>query len=233
LLNTASPSTTNNDPPLGKREAARAARRTRLLDAAEQRFADVGYEATVLRDVTAAAGTRLASVTDEFGGKEKLFREVLVRRALPLERERLEQLAQVPASLRGRQRLDAVVSAFIDPMIRHAEDSDGWRNYFRFIAQLANSRLPVKRSVTADYNRIADHFLDAFRSAYPDANPEALYDSYLLMLASTLEVFAGAPRMDSLSHGRYRSADLHRRTHALRTFVASGIHALLTADVIA
>jgi AcrR family transcriptional regulator len=230
LSNIASTSTVDDAPPRGKREVERIARRSRLLDAAEQRFADVGYEATVLRDVTAAAGTRLASVTEEFGGKEQLFREVLIRRALPLEQERLRRLAQVAAGLRGQKRLGAIVSAFIDPMLERAQESAGWRNYFRFIALLANSRLSVQLSVAADYNRIARHFLDAFGSAYPDANAEAVHDAYLLMLASTLEVFANTPRLDSLSRGRYRSANLRRRTHALHIYVTAGIQALLTTD---
>jgi AcrR family transcriptional regulator len=228
LSNTASPRTADDTRPIGKREAERIARRTRLLDAAEKRFADVGYEATVLRDVTATAGTRLASVTEEFGGKEQLFREVLVRRALPLERQRLHLLAQLPAHDRGLVRLHGIVGAFVDPMLQRAMESEGWRNYFRFIAQLANSRQAVQLTVAADYNRIARRFLDAFRTAYPNADDEAVHDSYLLMLSSTLQVFADNRRLDSLSKRRHHSKHLPARCRALKTFVVAGIDALLS-----
>jgi AcrR family transcriptional regulator len=228
LSNIASPRTADDARPIGKRESERIARRTRLLDAAEKRFADVGYEGTVLRDVTAAAGTRLASVTDEFGGKDRLFREVLIRRAVPLDRQRLSRLAQLPAGAHGPVRLRAIIDAFVDPMLQRAMESEGWRNYFRFIAQLANSRQPIKATVSADYNRVARQFLDAFATAYPDADDEAIHDSYLLMLASTLEVFADNRRLDSLSDGRHHSMHLPSRCRALKTFVVAGIDALLS-----
>lgn len=232
-MNTPSPS--EPDPPgrLGKRDAERLARRERLLDTAERRFADVGYEATGLRDVTTAAGTRLASVAEEFGGKEQLFREVLVRRALPLEADRLDRLAAIPRTLHGQQRVAAIVDAFVDPVLARVDgggsDVDGWRNYCRFIAQLAHSRHMVQFLVEEDYNRLAFRFIEEFRDTYPRAADAAPYDGYLLLLAATLDVFADSFRMDSLSGGRFHSADLRLRCDALRTFTTAGITALLSA----
>ncbi|WP_369198586.1 TetR/AcrR family transcriptional regulator [Streptomyces djakartensis] len=212
---------------LGKREAERLARRERLLDAAERRFAEVGFEATRLRDVTAAAGTRLASVTEEFGGKEQLFREVLVRRALPLENDRLQRLQSIDISIDGLERLNATVAAFIDPMLARSTE-EGWRNYFRFIAQLANSGHLVQLVVAEEYNRVAATFIRSFRQAYPASTEEAAADAYMFMLAAALEVFAEGSRLDSLSGGRFKSADLPRRCKALRVFVTAGIEALLS-----
>lgn len=50
--------------------------RDRLLDKGERLFADKGYNAVSLREITSAAGTHLAAVNYHFGSKENLYLEV-------------------------------------------------------------------------------------------------------------------------------------------------------------
>ncbi len=75
-----------------ERNAARS--REAILDAAEELFADRGYEATSLTDVGAAAGVSRGTPGYFFGGKEQLYRAVLerclerVRQAVRSGRER-------------------------------------------------------------------------------------------------------------------------------------------------
>jgi TetR/AcrR family transcriptional regulator, cholesterol catabolism regulator len=63
--------------------------RTRILDAAEALFSELGYKSVTLRDVARAVGIRQASLYHHFPeGKEKLFVEV-TERALERHREGL------------------------------------------------------------------------------------------------------------------------------------------------
>ena len=71
---------TGSQQPRISRAVNRAALRDRLLDSAEELFAARGYFGVSVRDITEHAGTRLAAVSEQFGGKEALFRAVLVRR---------------------------------------------------------------------------------------------------------------------------------------------------------
>jgi len=76
----------------------------RILDAAEQRFAQRGFYGVSLRDITQAAGVDVALVGYHFGGKRELFAAVFERRAEVLNRERLELLAlHSPAPRRSRR----------------------------------------------------------------------------------------------------------------------------------
>jgi AcrR family transcriptional regulator len=50
--------------------------RCRILIAAEAIFAEKGYAATSIRDITSRAGCNLAAVNYHFGNKDKLYREV-------------------------------------------------------------------------------------------------------------------------------------------------------------
>lgn len=53
--------------------------RTALLDAATPLFAEKGYDATSVREITASAGANLGAITYHFGSKAALFEEIMVR----------------------------------------------------------------------------------------------------------------------------------------------------------
>lgn len=71
--------------------------RERLLDEAERLFADLGFAAVTVRQITTAAQTNVAAVNYHFGGKENLYLEVFRQRWLPRARRiraRLEPLEE-------------------------------------------------------------------------------------------------------------------------------------------
>ncbi len=87
----------------------------RILDVAERLFADFGYKATSLRDITSEAGVNLASVNYHFGSKDALLTALLDRRFEPVNRRRLELLDGLEASANGAVDLPALVRAFLSP----------------------------------------------------------------------------------------------------------------------
>ncbi|MDT0307994.1 TetR/AcrR family transcriptional regulator [Streptomyces sp. DSM 44917] len=202
--------------------------RARLLDAAEELFAERGYHGAGIRDITQLAGTRVAAVSDYFGGKENLFREVLLRRLDPINEDRRARLAALPRSGSRAHRLRALVRAFAGPLLVRSGESEGWRNYLRFTAQLAHARLPVQLLVAEEFNAIAAEFIERLRALFPAASEAALHDAYLLMVASTLQTFADVPRIDSITQGRLRSDAFAQRYASLVPFVEGGITRLAT-----
>ncbi|MCH0567252.1 TetR/AcrR family transcriptional regulator [Streptomyces sp. MUM 2J] len=212
--------------PTGARDANRARVRTRLLDSAEELFADRGYFGTSVRDITDHAGTRVAAISDYFQGKDNLFRHVLLRRIQPINDDRRALLAALPPTGSRDERLRALIHAFAHPMLARADENQGWRHYFRFIAQLANSGQSVQLLVADEYNSIADAFIERLRHLFPEAGDTALHDAYLLMLASTLQIFSNNLRLDSLTVGRIRTDDLDQRYASLVVFLEGGISRL-------
>ena len=65
-------------PTRARNELAKAARRAQLLAAAGRRFAAVGYEATTMADVAAAAGVSKGATYLYFPSKEGLFLKLLL-----------------------------------------------------------------------------------------------------------------------------------------------------------
>jgi AcrR family transcriptional regulator len=102
--------------------------RQRILDVAEAAFAERGFFGASVREVTEAAGVRLAAINYHFETKEELFRSVLLRRAEPIAAERMKLLEMVATSGTQTRRVRAIVKAFVHPLLSRALSNDqGWR----------------------------------------------------------------------------------------------------------
>lgn len=203
----------------GPRRRPRAELREVLLDVAERSFARSGYAGVGVREITRDAGVRTATVSEVFGGKRELFRAVLLRRVEPLNAARRVRLA-------GATSLDDVVRAFTEPMLEQA-GRPGWADYFRFVAQLSVSALPEQVLVAEEYNAIAATFVGRLQDLYPDARPEAVLDAYLLLVSSSLQLFAGPGRFEYLTEGTPGAPDLATRHDWLVRFAVGGLDTLL------
>ena len=87
--------------------------RERLLNVAEQRFGEGGYEGTSLRAITVAAAANIAAVNYHFGSKEALLRAAVARAMAPVNTERRRRLDQLEAS--GLPAPEQLIRAFIEP----------------------------------------------------------------------------------------------------------------------
>src|SRR5258708_7111630 len=94
-------------------------RRTRILDAAENAFADHGYNGASMRAIVHEAGVNLATAYYHFGSKNGLMEAVLKRRFGPLRLEHLELLRQFECEANGRPlRVEKILEAMLLPPLR-------------------------------------------------------------------------------------------------------------------
>jgi AcrR family transcriptional regulator len=119
---------------------SQTATRARILDIAEQLFAEHGVAETTIRMITDAAHVNVAAVNYHFGGKDKLVRAVIGRRMSSLEAARGARLDAVEALAEREQRAPGVaelVEALIAPLFEQALDIDsGWPHFIRLISRL-------------------------------------------------------------------------------------------------
>jgi AcrR family transcriptional regulator len=109
--------------------------RDRLLEIAGRKFAEKGFDATNVREITEAAGMNVASVNYHFGSKEELYVEA-VRHAA----RTCEQITPTPtweAGVPAEQRLRDFVRSFLLRILR--DDVPAWHRHL-IMREIADPR---------------------------------------------------------------------------------------------
>ncbi|MHC4430992.1 MAG: CerR family C-terminal domain-containing protein [Planctomycetota bacterium] len=143
--------------------------RDRLLGAAEQLFAEQGYDGTSIRDLAAAAGCNIASVNYYFGGKEKLYVEIWRRHLLVLRDTRVASIDKVLSESGGKPDLENLLRSFAHSFIGPLVDENEGPRLIRLMArEMINPHLPA--NVFAE--EVIMPTLSAMQNALSKACPE-------------------------------------------------------------
>jgi AcrR family transcriptional regulator len=149
---------------------ADAGTKARILDAAEQLFMEHGFEATSLRQLTAAAGVNLAAVNYHFGGKEELFQALITRRLDPMNQERIELLDELEREAGGKPATcEKILAAMLIPALRLARDQKrGGKNFLRLLGRAYADPAPfIRHFLSAQYAEMIGRYKEAFARALP------------------------------------------------------------------
>ena len=145
--------------------------REKILDTAERLFGEQGYAATSLRHIIAEAGVNLAAIHYHFGSKEELLDEVLMRKAGPVNEERLALLDRLEAEAgSGLLPVDKVLEAFLGPPFSRAEHSP---EFVRMMGRLYGEGL-MTMILQKHFQAVVARFFAALRRALPDLTEREL-----------------------------------------------------------
>jgi AcrR family transcriptional regulator len=140
--------------------------RERIFCTAERLFAERGFDRVSLRDITAAAGVNLASVSYYFGSKDGLLLEIFRTRAAELNRERAQLLQQVLATDEARPEVRAILSALIAPSTRWI--SDERRVALQFLIRARSEGNEQIREILCHNVAHLRRFIEALQRALPE-----------------------------------------------------------------
>jgi AcrR family transcriptional regulator len=156
--------------------------RERLLNIAEQRFGEGGYEGTSLRAITVAAAANIAAVNYHFGSKEALLRAAVTRAMAQVNAERRRRLDQLEA--KGPPTVEQLIRAFVEPgldlILRRGERGPV---VARFIGRVAfDPSRRIRDLYSAEADPVEVRYLAALQAALPGAAPESVTFGYVNML---------------------------------------------------
>ena len=148
----------------------------KLLDAAEELFADKGFEAVSVRDITQLAKTNVAAVNYHFGSREGLLTLVMLRYMLPVTEERLARLDAAERKFGKAVPLEEIIDAFVRPLatqVRKSELSE--RLFYKLIGRIfAQQGDGMPLQIEDQIKQSAERFTKAFAKALPTVGPEDL-----------------------------------------------------------
>src|ERR1700691_1175466 len=135
----------------------------KLLDAAERLFSEQGYGAVSLRQIIADAEVNLAAIHYHFGSKQELLDEVILRKAGPVNRDRLARLDRLEAAP-GGPPVEQVLEAFLMPMAEAAGQNP---EFCKLMGRMQAEGI-LTEVVARNFQPMLGRFLGALRKTVPD-----------------------------------------------------------------
>jgi AcrR family transcriptional regulator len=200
--------------------------RERILDSAEQLFAERGIGETSLRALTQHAGVNLAAVHYHFGSKEGLLDAVVERLAAPINSARCEALDRLDEST----RTDAatILRVFFQPVIERMEAVERQGRTTTLARLLARIESQPRDEVAQLFER---HFGDASRrcvealaSALPELERAVVAERFHFANGVLMALFSDQPGFeDSCGGVAVPRRDLAARAHEAIAFATAGL----------
>lgn len=164
----------------------------RILDTAERLFAERGFEATSIRDITGAAEVNLASINYHFRTKQELIAAVFVRRVGPINQRRMELLAEIEQNARP---MPPTVEALIEAMIRPAAETGfdkqkGSEILLRLTGRFfSEPNVNIEQLIHANFQKMMSRFTAAFLRVLPGLTGKNYTGGSNLLLARCIMSF--------------------------------------------
>jgi AcrR family transcriptional regulator len=157
---------------------AQSAESTRCLylNAAEQLFADKGYDGSTIRAISQRASVQLGALHYYWGNKQKLFLEVINRRFSPVVEARLQRLQQLmEGPLEAKRNILEILKAYYEPLIESAADDD-LGVMAKLVLRIQTDAAPEAASaLTQVAERAAIPFVALLRAACGHLDEESFY----------------------------------------------------------
>jgi AcrR family transcriptional regulator len=211
-------------------EGAKISTKEKILDAAEELFAERGYYGVSIRDITRHAGVELALANYHFGPKEDLFRHVIARRA---DENSARQIASLEAAIaRAGARppgIEALVRAFCAPMFeRTMRGGPGWKHYLKLLSHTANTTQShgFLAPMNERYDPVVAAYTEAFKRALPAASPRNIHYSVFFLQGAIVYALAETGAINRQSGDLVDASDFDAILERMVPYFAAGFYAL-------
>lgn len=191
----------------------------KILDTAERLIGEQGYAATSLRQIIAEAGVNLASIHYHFGSKEELLDEIILRKAGPVNTERMSRLDRLEAEAGGGPvPVYDVLEAFLLPM---GEAADRNPQFVKLMGRMIAEGL-LRGIAQKHFQVVMLRFAQALRRALPDLPEDEFLWRHQFMIGAMAHTMCGSP--DLVVPGAQR-VGFRERIERLIGFAAGGFQA--------
>lgn len=193
--------------------------RHEIVRAAEQLFAEKGFRAMTLRDVTREAHVNLAAVNYHFGSKRKLMLAVIRNRFEPINIERLKQLdaliaMHAPASV----PVDAIFGALFRPLF---EKND--QGLMQMIGRAITEPADFIRTMHKEFfTELSLRFMAELQRSCPQIPETAHQYRFFMAISTMIGAIIEQVLLQELSNGTLDGTDFETIADELIAFTVAG-----------
>ncbi|MEC7235615.1 MAG: TetR/AcrR family transcriptional regulator [Verrucomicrobiota bacterium] len=199
--------------------------RQKILSATGKVFAQGGYRAMTLRQVTREAKVNLAAVNYHFGSKLNLMRALLCDRFEPINQQRhllLDQ--QIEAHAPDPVPLSVIFDTLFRPLftdISCASDND--TSLIQIIGRALTEPAEFMRGLHKEFFAdISKRFINEIHRSCPELSLELVQYRFFLSVSTMIGTVIEQVRLETISDGKLNGKNLDIILSELTTFVVAG-----------
>lgn len=199
--------------------------KSRILDVAEELFAERGVDRVSVRDITDAAKVNLAAVNYHFGSKEELIAAVFARRIGPVNQLRIEALDELERSAGGSGlQVEQILEAFIRPTLKVCgSNTPGSATFSRLFGRcIAEPNPELEKLLRKQFQPLIDRMDAALMKALPHlSRSEIFWRTKFMFGAFHYWLLTKDKALPPWAEG----VDVEEQTRKLISFAAAGFKA--------
>ena len=202
--------------------------KARIMDAAEDVFAEFGFAGASLRRIVLEAKVNLATVYYYFQSKSGLMEAVLKRRLGPLRTEHLELLRQFEHEASGRPLpVEKILQAMLLPPLRLAVAAPAKRHAVtRLIGRIVTEPDPQTQEILRSQRaEVREAFLRALRASLPHVSKVDLQWRLEFVWAALAFILCNPRKLELETGGACNPADTGKVLAEMMNFFSPGFRA--------
>ena len=203
--------------------------RNKILDSAEQLFAEHGFHGTSVREITKLSGVQVSLSYYHFESKVAILEAVVDRRADQHIEDHRRLLRNNLAANQGRPLpIKQLIGVFVRPALERLVGGDaGWKCYVQLLSHLAfESARSEHASVFFKYDEVIIEFIDEFKRSIPNADPKDLHWVFYFLQSALTHALLEPQIVDRQSDHLCDSSNIEELILQMQTFFGSGLLAL-------
>ncbi|TQV71453.1 TetR/AcrR family transcriptional regulator [Aliikangiella marina] len=198
--------------------------KNKILDAAEELFAERGFAETSLRVITARAEVNLASVNYHFGSKKSLIQAVFERFMDSFTNHLMRQMTELEQS-HQRFSVEQVLETLIKPLIEVDElRPDGSSVFMKLLGRAySETQGHIRRFAMQKYSHVLARFTRMLHKAAPEVAPSEMFWRLHFMLGTFIFTLAGHEALQEISMSDFNEeVNVEQIIGRLVPFLAAG-----------
>lgn len=200
----------------------------RILDAAEQLFAEKGFAETSLRLITSKAGVNLAAVNYHFGSKKALIQAVFVRFLNPFVTSLEAELDRQQAAGSADPDIEALLEMLVRQALQVKPRSGNDLSIFMRLLGLAFSQSQghLRKYLGEVYGRVFQRYMNLLLKAAPEIPPSELFWRVHFMLGSAAFTMSSMKALRAIAEAEFGThSGVDEVLRLMVPFLAAGMRA--------
>jgi AcrR family transcriptional regulator len=198
----------------------------RLLDAAEELFAQKGLDGTTIRDITTKAGRNTAAINYFFGNKQELYEELFRQRLREMCNSRLNAIKAVMTG-KAKPTLEKLFRAYSVDFLRPFSDPQRSQRFMQlFFREIAEQRLPKNMFLEEMAAPTLTAMEEAIAAICPNLNKNDILMSVLSLTGQLAHIMQVRVLFEGAQGHSITSINIDESIDHIVKFSAAGIRAL-------